>query len=105
MLLGSEKVDQHRMYIIKTTSHLVFVDEGIEVPVVRSFGNKCYEWAADVAFSFPDLRKIRQHFFHAKPKRLFNMRKRADVKDVKTETLKQLQGVLTCCDICQRHLK
>lgn len=105
MLLGLEKMDEHRMYFNNATNHLVCVDEGVNSPVVRKLGHAYNEWDADVLFTFPELQNTHKHFFHAKPERIYNIMKRAEVKDVNVETLKQLQDVATSCDVCQRLAK
>ena len=102
LLLGLEKMDQHRLYFYNTTNKLVCVNEGVILPVVRKLGHAYYQWGPEVLYTYPELQKIHKHFFHAKPERLYNVMKRAEVANVVPETLKQLQDVASACDVCQR---
>eukprot|EP00170_Pyropia_yezoensis_P002031 contig_8686_g2035 len=101
-LLGLEKMDQHRLYFYNTTNKLVCVNEGVILPVVRKLGHAYCQGGAEVPYTYPELQKIHKHFFHAKPERLYNVMKRAEVANVVPEALKQLQDVASACDACQR---
>lgn len=42
-------------------------------------------------YTFPGVQNIHKNFFHAKPDRLYHVKKSADVANLVPETLKQLQ--------------
>eukprot|EP00170_Pyropia_yezoensis_P002908 contig_12183_g2914 len=62
LLLGLEKMDQHRLYFINTTNELVCVNEGVSLPVVRKLGDAYYQWGPEVLYTYPELQKIHKHF-------------------------------------------
>jgi len=105
ILLGFTKMDEHRMYFKNATNHFVCGDEGANVPVVRKLGHADYEWDVDVLFTCPEFQKIHKHFFHANPERLYGVMKRAEVKDVNVEALKQLRYVETSFGVCKQLAK
>ena len=66
-LLGLDIMDRYRMYVNNVTNHLVCVNEGVAVPVVRKYGHIYLDWGSDILYTFSELQRIHKHFYHARP--------------------------------------
>jgi len=102
---GLDTLDFHRMYVNNVTNHLVCVNDGVAVPLVRKFCHIYLAWGFEVLYTFPKLQHIHKNFYHAKPERLFSLIRRAKDKQATPETLRQLEDVTEACDVCQRLSK
>jgi len=69
-LLGLGIMDRYRMYVNSVTNHLICVNEDVSVPVVRKYGHIYLDWGSDILFTFSELQRIHEQFYHAKPERL-----------------------------------
>ena len=101
-LLGLDIMDRYRMYVNKVTNHLVCVNEGVAVPVVRKYGRIYLDRGSDVLYTLSELQRIHKHFYHAKPVRLYALMRRYKVKEATPGTLRQLEKVAEARDVCQR---
>jgi len=90
------------LYVNNVTNHLMCVDKGVAVPLVRKFGHIYLDWGSKILYTFPDLQRIQEHFNHAKPERLYALMRRAKDHQETPETIRQLEDVTEAGDVCQR---
>jgi len=102
-LLGLDVMDKYRLYVNTVSNHLVCVNEGVDLPVVRKYGHVYYDWDMATFYSFSELQRIHKNFFHVRPDSLYALMRSSKDKDAVPAALKKLQDFTDACDICQRH--
>jgi len=93
------------MYEKNFINHLVYVTNGVAMPLVRTFGDIFLNWGSEILHTFPELRRTHEHFYHAKPKRLYALILRDKDKQATHKTLTQPEDVTESCDFYQRLSK
>jgi len=102
-LLGIDVMDKYRLHVNTVSNHLVCVNEGVDLPVVRKYGNVYYDWDMATFYSFSELQRIHKNYLHVRPDRLYALMRRAKDKDAVPASLKKLKDLTDACDVCQRH--
>jgi len=102
LLMGLDILDLYHMWVNDVTNHLVCINEGVSLPLVRKLGRISLDWGSIFLYTFPELQRIHKHFYHAKPERLYALMSRAEDEHAAPKTLRQLENVTEACDLFQR---
>ena len=101
-LMGLDILDLYHMWVNDVTNHLVCINEGVSLPLVRKLGRIYLDWGSIILYTFPELQRIHKHFYHANPERLYALMSRAKDEHAAPKTLRQLENVTEACDLFQR---
>ena len=74
LLLGLDSMGEFKNNVLDL---LICVQPPWGHPTTRKHGLLLYEWERSVLYTDTELRRIRRHFYHARPERIFNLMRRS----------------------------
>jgi hypothetical protein len=101
LLLGMDFLDKHRVIFDVTRNVLIHRPTNASKPLARKHGHVYIEWDSDLLFTYGELLKIHQNFFHPTVNNLMDRFKRANIQDLPVDTRKSLDNIASRCDTCQ----
>jgi hypothetical protein len=94
-------LDKHRVIVDVTRNVLIHRPTNASQPLARKHGHVYIEWDSDLLFTYGELLKLHQNFFHPTVNNLMNLFKRANIQDLPVDTRKSLEDIASRCDTCQ----
>jgi len=105
-LVGLDMLDEFGIMVDNVDNVLHCKKENWKAPLVRKFGHIFYEWDClpgkhVILYTERELVKLHRNFFHPSATKLFEILKKANPTETKTETLKVLKNISKACATCQ----